>query len=230
MYFYVLNLKIIIMKNIYLILLASILFLFASCSITQEFHFNKDFSGTSKISIDMSQAKTFMSGMDSTGKDNSLDTLDKSFAETAELLKKAGAENIKYGWNDDKTILSISYDFKDIETLNRTSREGGDAGEIITGKAGSEKKAEFFGKGKKFTYKAPEKTEKDTLFNSDEMAGMKDYFKYTLKFSFDRQVKKYDNKNAVLSADKKEIIFSGNMSDMLKEGYTTDLNVKLKSK
>ena len=40
------------MKKIILIGLL-VTFLITSCTITQEFHFNKDFSGTARLSVDM---------------------------------------------------------------------------------------------------------------------------------------------------------------------------------
>ncbi len=216
------------------------LFLFAGCAITQEYHFNTDFSGSASTNIDLGQMIQFMKSMDTTGKGESgIDTIEQSLGKVADKLKETGATNVKFGWNDDKTVISLSYDFKDVEILNKTLSETGTGSELFSGMkgmegleglTGSDKKKEtpkFTVKGKKkLSYDAPEITN-DTLFNNDQMASMKDYYKYNLIFSFDRTIKKVDNKNVKLSSDKKSFEFSGSMFDIFAKDFSTDFNVKL---
>jgi hypothetical protein len=216
-------------KNILYIVV--ILFLSVTgCSITQEYHFKNDFSGNSKTSIDLTMLKGFMSNLDSTGKGNSLDTMDRSLAEVAKELEGTGVENVKYGWNDDKTVLFISYDFKNPETLNKAVGAEQTSSKMLGGNSDPNQKAHFDGKGKKFFYDSPEITQEDTLFNSESMASMKDYYKYSLIFSFDRKIKSFDNKKATLSDDGKSVVFAGNIADMFAKGSSFDIHVKLGKK
>ncbi|MCF6366550.1 MAG: hypothetical protein L3J35_10155 [Bacteroidales bacterium] len=218
------------MKRIILIL-TSVLFLFTvGCNITQEYTFNKDMSGTSNMEIDISALISFMGNMDSLENKNSLDSLDESFATVAEEYKKMGATNVEYGWKNNKTVLFISYDYKDIEMLNKLlSAETGDLlGSKILGD--STEKPKFILKGKyKLIYDAPE-VSNDTLFNNKDMESMKDYYNYKLKFNFATEVKKLKSEKAELSSDKKSIEFSGSLFDIFSKDYTTDFKVKLKSK
>lgn len=213
-----------------------ILFFVASCTITQEYHFNKDMSGTATTQVDLSMMMEFMSGLDTTDSDdNSMDTLDQSLAEAAAEYEALGAKNVEYGWNDDSTVLYVSYDFKDLDHLNELVGSGGGISEMFGGKKESDEseKAEapefskgwFF--GTTFKYDAPD-IANDTLFSGDEMASMKDYYQYKLIFSFDQEIKKVDNENAVMSPDGKSIEFSGSMMEMFSEDYSADFKLKLK--
>ncbi len=218
------------MKSIIFFIFATMLFV-ASCTITQDYHFNSDMSGTSTTQVDMSQLIEFMAGMDSTGEgDNSMDTLDQTFANAAATYQQLGAKNVKYGWNDDSTVLFVSYDFDNIDVANKILESGTDAdmlGGTTTGKEGG-KKAQFKAKGsKQLSYKAPEFAN-DTLMNNEEMASMKDYYQYKLSFSFEREIKKLDNKNAVMTPDSKSFEFAGSMFDILSPDFKTDFKVKLK--
>jgi len=218
------------MKRI-IIILTSVLFLFlVSCNITQEYTFNKDMSGTSNMEIDISALISFMGNMDSLENQNSLDSLDESFATVAEEYKKMGATNVDYGWKNNKTVLFITYDYKDIDMLNKLlSAESSDLlGSKILGD--STQKPHFTKKGNnKLIYDAPE-VSNDTLFNNEDMASMKDYYNYTLKFNFATEIKKLKSEKAELSSDKKSVEFSGSLFDIYSTDYTTDFKVKLKSK
>lgn|GEM_PF-1319058 len=201
-----------------------------SCSITQEYHFNNNYSGDAKTSIDLSMLKGFMSGLDSTGNDNSLDTMDRSLAEIADALKLTGVENVQYGWNNDKTVLFISYNFKDIETFNKAAGAEQQGSTLLSMDRSSNDKIRITAKGKNFFYDSPEITKEDTIFNSESMASMKDYYKYKLILNFDRKIKRLDNKKAVLSEDKKSIEYSGNIADMFAKGSSFDVHLKFATK
>jgi len=167
-----------------------------------------------------------MAGMDSTGEDNSMDTLDQTFAEVAEVYRNLGAKNIDFGWNEDSTVLFLSYDFDNVETINKILQEDKESDLFGGKKEGS--KAQFTVKGKnKLIYEAAE-MEEDTTMSSDEMESMKEYYQYKLAFSFEKDIKKMKNENAVMSPDGKSFEFSGSMFDILSEDYSTDFTVKLK--
>ena len=166
--------------------------LFTGCAITQEYHFNNDFSGTASTTIDLKQMIQFMKSVDTTGKaDSGIDSIEQSLEKVAEKLKETGVTNIKYGWNDDKTEMSLSYDFKDIDVLNETLSKTGSGSELFGGgdvfsdSDGKKEFPKFTVKGKKkLIYDAPE-IKNDSIFNNEQMVSMKDYYKYSLVFSFD---------------------------------------------
>lgn len=223
--------------------LVLVLFLFASCAITQEYHFNSDFSGSAATKIDLGQMIQFMKSMDTTGKaDSGIDSIEHALDKIADKLKETGVSNIKLGWNEDKTVISLSYDFKNIEILNKTLSETGSGTDILGGMKGmdkikgmtgtdeNKKPPKFTVKGKKkLIYDAPEITN-DTLFNNEQMTSMKDYYKYNLIFSFDRTIKKVNNEHVKLSSDKKSFEFSGSMFEIFAKGFSTDFTVKLGKK
>lgn len=61
--------------NIKFIALFILLFSLASCSIESTMHFNRDFSGSSSTSIDLSQMQSFASAFSEEGDDTSMDSL-----------------------------------------------------------------------------------------------------------------------------------------------------------
>jgi len=218
-------------KKTTLILTSILLVFLVSCNVTQEYTFNKDLSGTSNLEIDISAMIGMLANLDSTKNNNSLDTLGKSLSVLAEEYKKLGATNVKFGDKNNKTIIYLSYDFKDIEMLNKLlSSKGNDMlGANFMGDS-TTSKAKFINKGKrKLIYDAPQ-ISNDTLFNNKDMASMKDYYNYTLKFNFATKIKSIKSKNAVLSSDKKTVKFSGSMFDIFASGYSTSFKIKLKRK
>jgi len=211
--------------------IAGVLFLLltiTSCTITQEYHFNRDLSGTATTTIDMTALMEFMESMDTTESSNSLDTLDENFAESAEQLKELGAENVEYGWKGEgKNIIFLSYEFDDIETLN-TILASQDATTGLTGGGDSDgPKAKFENRGKrKLIYKAPEMNDSE-LANNEEMESMAEYYKFKTIFTFDRRVKQLDAKAYELSENKKKIMQEATLKEMLSDDYSQDFEVKL---
>lgn len=206
-----------------------VLFTISSCTITQEYHFNRDLSGTATTTIDMTALMEFMASMDSTGEaGNSLDTLDESFAETAEELRDLGAENVEYGWQGEgKNIIFLSYDFKDIETLNKIVSSQ----DATTGMAGSTTdegpKAEFDNKGKRtLIYKAADLKDSE-LANSEDMESMSEYYTFKTIFTFDRKIKNLEAEGYEISEDNKKISMEATLKDVLEEDFSQDFVVKL---
>ncbi|RLD69600.1 MAG: hypothetical protein DRJ10_21355 [Bacteroidetes bacterium] len=171
------------MKKLNLFIFLLILF-FTSCTITQEFHFKKDYSGSAKIAIDMGTFLDMMAGMDSLGTQSGSmkDSLDFAFKESAKKLDGIGVKNIKYGWQDDDKVMYLKYDFSDIETLNKAMNASDDGNSSFMKSEDNDDHVYFTQKGKTLTYFGV-KSKNDSL-NSGEMASMKDYYNYTLKFNF----------------------------------------------
>ena len=61
--------------------LLCLLVCFASCTIESSMHFNKDFSGTSTSSFDLSEMKSFASAFSEEGEDSSMDSLQMMLSE-----------------------------------------------------------------------------------------------------------------------------------------------------
>jgi len=212
-----------ILNTIVIILLISI----SSCTITQEFNFNKNFSGNTRLAIDMGSLMEMMSGMDSSGvkTQDMKDSLDFVFQESKVKLDSLGIKNIKYGWEEGTNILFMSYDFDNIETLNKSlnaSSQGSAFGKTLS----SEPHTYFTLKGKELSYKGP-KSSNDVSNNAD-MESMKDYYKYVLIFNFTRTIKKTDNPKFILSPDNKRAELNGSMFEIIRPEFNSDIKFKLK--
>lgn len=215
------------MKNLKNITYFLLLFL-TSCTITQEFHFNKNFSGSSKMTIDMGTFMNMMAGMDSTGTQGAemKDSLDFAFNESAQKLEGVGVTNIKYGWQNDNKIMFLSYDFPNIDVLNKALNASDDGNSAFMRAQDEGDHVYFIRKGKTLTYQGI-KSKNDTV-NMGDMASMKDMYKYKLVFSFDRKVKKLDNPNIALSEDKKRAVLSASLFDVIRPEYNSTIKFKLK--
>ncbi len=216
------------MKHYFLILSAVFALFISSCNITQEYHFNKDLSGTYKMEMKMGDLINMIQSMDTSGKAmSSLDTLDQSFNEIALKYKDGGAKNVKVGWKDDKTTLYIDFDFDNIENLNSVMKNTGKESGMNFFNNNSDKPGNFTAKGKRnISFDFPEFSN-DTASMKD-LESMKDYISIETIFSFDRRIKSINNKNAVISDDKKSFKFSGKLNNLLDKDFSMDTDVKLK--
>ncbi len=218
------------MKRTFLIPFLLIALFIGSCSITQEYHFNKDLSGTYRFEMKMGDLINMMKSMDTTGKAmSSLDTLDQSFEEITTKYKDAGAKNVKVGWKDDKTTIYINFDFENPESLNAVLANSSSESGINFMNGNSKTPAKITNKGKRFiSFDFPE-FDNDTI-SMKGLESMKDYISIETVFSFDRRIKSINNKNAVISDDKKSFKFSGKLDKLLNKDFSMDTDVKLKFK
>ena len=166
------------------LLIIFVLFL-SNCSIQEEIHFKKDFSGNLTYSINLSQVKMFAgmlsNELDSTNKGS--DELDFSSGLSDGMMKSSfgevgdieGISNFKSNL-DESGIINFSFDFANIDALNRaynqlnSDKNMGDlpGGGFTPGPAPSEEQEkpvekepkedfEFFKvKGKTLTYRRPQ--------------------------------------------------------------------------
>jgi len=215
------------MKKLFLIIGVFVL-LISSCTIKQEYQFNDDFSGTAISTVDMSMLMGFMQGQMAEGEQmNMKDTLEKSLVAIAEQLKIVGATNIKYSWDNEISLLSISYDFSDIELLNKALSNQNATGDILKGINASHATPSFSNKGKKKVIYHAAKLNKDAIKDVEQMESMKDYYKYELVIKFNKKIKKHSSKNAKLSADGKSISLEGSLFDLFDPELNTDIDFKL---
>ncbi len=199
------------------------------CVVTQEYHFNNDFSGKSSTQIDMTSLMGFLSTMDSTGDaTNSLDTLEILFAEATKELRSLGATNVSYKWTgEDKSIVNINYEFPNVKTLNKIMAKS-NTGTLFAGTKQDEKSMpKFTRKGRrKLIFKGQnfEKTNINLDENSEEMF---EYYKFITIISFDRKIKRLEG-NYELSEDKKSIKIEKNLKEISSEKGIVDFEIKLK--
>ena len=205
------------------------LVLLSSCTITQEYTFNKDFSGSAKLSIDMASFMEMMGGMDSTGASTKemKDSLSCVFDKSRQKLDSIGMKNIKYGWKEGTNTLYMSYDFKDLDELNRALNESNTQNTAISKSISDKPHVYFAKKGKKTLMYSGPKSDKDVSGNED-ISSMKEYYKYAVIFNFKRKIKKIDNPNVTLSSDKTRAELKGSMFEIIRKEYNSDITFKLK--
>jgi len=177
----------------------------------------------------MASFMEMMSGMDSTGtsSEEMKDSLDFVFKESVHKLDSIGVKNIKYGWEEGSNTLYMSYDFVNLEELNKALNASNTQNAAVSKSISSRPHTYFTKSGKKtLIYKGP-KSDKDISGNKD-MESMKDYYKYSVIFNFKRKIKKIDNPNVTLSSDKKRAELKGSMFEIIRPEYNSDITFKLK--
>lgn len=222
------------MKRI-ILFFSLLLIMLQSCSVVQNFHFNKDFSGQYEVEIDMSQLITFAIMFDTTG---AVDA-EKMMAEIAlsfdslDVIGKynelEGISNAYAGVNGQK--LLISYDYTDIESLNKAYTELGEIldstsgtmgegmgmgfGGFDIGNSNSGQKTFFTLEKKKLSFTmsegnplemGTEDVEIEGMEGVDPeemMSGMAEMFDISTNFTFDRKVKKVETKGMGIRVQEK---------------------------
>ncbi len=110
--------------------------------IEEKVHFNRDNSGTFSLTIDMSQMKTMMDAMgvdmnQLEGEENPLTSMESQLnGEVEEMNAIAGISNTRSEVDEENIIVSLIFDFRDIDALN--------AGMNKVFKSGEEKADETF--------------------------------------------------------------------------------------
>jgi len=211
------------MKHIFILIFAAILM--ESCTITQEYVFNKDFSGTYISTIDMSLMMNTMKSFDTIGKSNKwTDSIQYSMNEAIVEIEKTGVSNLKYGWNKDTTAICISYSFKNLDELNNAMNST-KSGSAFFQNSKSKSPAYFEKKKNTLIYHSA-KIENDSIFNSQQMKSMDQFYKFELIFSFEKEIKSISNIKADISLDKKRVILKGSLFDLVSPVYNSDLIIK----
>lgn len=209
----------------YLLFVLIIIVAIGGCTIKQVYHFNEDFSGISTTSIDMSLYKSFSDGHDTSNNESQVaDTVMKYTGEIKSNMENLpGIKGVKAGYDSETGLISISYNFESVEALNNAIRS------LAAEKSTSLSKGTetFIRKGNKLFYKIHNK-ESNEMTNSEEMESMKEYFKYQLVFSFDKEIKKVNNSNFTIAQDRKSTELNCSISEMLSPDFNTEIIIKLK--
>lgn len=225
------------MKIKHFIIVVIFLSFLYSCTIKQEYHFNRDLSGTAKSTVDMTMLMGFMKGQmkDGEKKLSMKDSLNNAMGEIEEKFDIEGISNLKTGWNDEETAFFISYDFEDIEALNKVLHSSDFSSNFLKDFEDKEKKInttipKFESNGRrklKFISGKIDVPEQDSTSNQLGMESMTEMYQYEIIFSFDRKIRKFDNPNATLSDDKKTLTLKGSLMDFFSPKYNSDVNFKL---
>lgn len=222
-------------KYVQVLGLSLVMLLSAACfNVTEEFIFRKDGSGSARVVVDMSQMMELLkafSGMDGANEngEDPMASMNEAFEdmESIETLKGvAGISNVVSLNDKERGIIGYSFDFKDIDALNRAISEnatpGGLTASMGLGDSESGPVNQFLRNGKKFSRTHPidgavaEKEKEEEDEESAEM--MKMMFKdasYTVKYTFEDGVKKAKGNHTSLSADKKTVTTEVGMLDLM---------------
>jgi hypothetical protein len=167
-----------------------------SCTVHEKFHFNKDYSGHYSFEFDYSELASFdtSSAMQS--------EMGESFYELERELKKIeGLDNILIVTDAEKGVVMVSYDFENLEALN---------------KANYNQENESYDKlfsldGKKLLFTTDFSDEiqeyKESDMNEDEiLENIESLLDYTITFTFDRKVKVIKQTN-IEQSDNHTLVF-----------------------
>jgi hypothetical protein len=240
------------MKKIYFFLFALILILFQSCSMHQKIHFNKDYSGSFKMEIDMTEALAFMSMMDTTGSMGETDMMMEIFGGIDSFGLREKYEDIE-GISDvyiepvDEGSFIVEYKFSNIEALNNSQGQLDD----ILGDLGSEMGGSEFPAGvnkspsdfkafrlnkKTLTHvsEAPEGSPMDGLGDLDDLggagmlSGMGEMFDVKMDYSFARKIKKVEAEGLIIEKQDKKFVSTTIDFEKMMNGANYKISFKLK--
>jgi len=194
----------------------------SACTLTEHIHFNDDFSGNVRYTIDYSWYTSLIDMADSTEEMNvGIDSVIQESMMAGNFDTFEGISNFGYANDSASKLLIITYDFANLQALNTFSGNSQNIENTLTGAS----TREFSVKGNKLLLKSP-------LINSDsideELAEFGEYYKYSLILSFDRTIKKVNNKNAVISDDKRKITLEGELFKLFSDEFESDMIINLK--
>ena len=198
------------------------LVLISACSINSEFYFDKDFSGKVINTIDMSSFMA-MAG-------ESTDSIDMQVNEGINEKKDSildlfnsieGVSNADMFYKEG--VVQFSYDFEDVEALNRSGRNMNSEDENLRGFMLADGFFEVDGDELKFTEKIDEDSE---LLNDTAFTKMLRFMEFSNTFYFEKPVKSFSNTNYLMSQDKRELKIQFNGNDLLnnKKSISTQVN------
>lgn len=240
---YIINMR---FRHFFIFMLAAVCF--SSCTIQQHIQFNKNLSGTVTSTIDMSMLTAMMpkkSPGDSSATppgmpnmDNLMDSLKKGPG-MDKLKDIKGISNFQYKMDKKTNKMTFSYDFKNLDALNRAMAQGatGNPGAMMGNKMPMGNNTQpkknknfkyFTKKGRYITYKMP-KTEvpKDMGQNMNQQNPMMsgDMIKFEFKISFARKIKKVKTKNNIFKSDN-YIEYKTNIQEMMKQEKPVEITIK----
>lgn len=215
-------------KTFYIIIVTAFVMAIGACSITQDYYFNKDFSGSVKNTIEMGSLIGLMQMSDTTGSmEHFQDSLNLEMDKLVEKIKDQGGKNASYGWNEAGTQVFFKYEFPSLETLNKIVANTG-SNEKLTGTESEKSTSAWFEKkGRKTLIYHPPTAElgAEGLGESAQYAEM---YKYNINFAFARKIKSVNNDSITINSDKNGATLNGSLFDMYDKKHQQDIVFKLK--
>jgi hypothetical protein len=196
-------------KLIYFIIIYTFLINLSSCIITQEIHFNEDFSGTYSFTYDYSEYINFFNNTETA---DSLMISNQDFEEMlketeAELKKVYGLDKIEFGNDTVNGSICFSFQFADISSLNESLKLSSVYHDDVTFSG-----AIYFELDRKKLYfkRKPIDLSKNADIDTDDM------FNNVLKISFEKKPRRIyiADKNVKIQNDGKLIIEEGKLIDI----------------
>lgn len=196
----------------------------SACAMTNEVHFNKNYSGTYAINVDFGDMLDMMNSLDPSGKDEGgigdlEDTVNKSEREAmqAKINQFSGISNAFFDVVD-KSRIEFRFDFDNLESLNSAF------GQILDAIAeerpgmdgiGSFGTPRFIKNGKVIvhTVEFPTNQMSEDMFDGvagdgsmDMMKGMMGMMDYTVELSFDRKIRSVETDGVDLIGQEKHVV------------------------
>ena len=234
--------------------IATALLFLSSCAITNEVHFNKNFSGTYTTTLDYSAVYDMI---ESFGGEADMDMNDSPFgdqfdteqqAKIKEMMNSAeGISNANWSLSDEDKAMTVSFDFDDVESMEkafelyekRMIEESGEAQSMgISPNDGLGMLSQFSREGKVVSFDGVVPNDVlDNLSNemdlgmmdsSDAFGMMGEMLDYTLIMTFDKKIKDVTVEGMdILTQDKKSIKTRIDVGKMMK-GDAVKLDVRVK--
>ncbi len=220
------------MKKILFVLAAvASVMAFQSCSIHQKIHFNKNYSGTFKMTVNMSEALAFMSMMDTTGSMEDTDMMMEIFKGIDSVDLKGKYESIE-GISDvfiepiDEGAFVVEYKFDGLDALNASqdkmdelfnemgSGMGGDGFSFNTDDTSPDFKPFILENKKTLTHRS-EKSDQSPFGDMGGMEGMEgeemlsglgEMFNFRTDYSFARKIKDVQAEGLVIEKREKNAV------------------------
>lgn len=218
--------------KIHLFILCCICLTLSSCfNISEDISLTKKGSGSYAIGIDMSPALSALSlvlpveGLTLDQVLSKMDLLDFSIMD--QLKGMTGVHDVKFS-SPQKFNYKLSMNFDDVNALNRIGQ---------TGDNGISKADQFILKGTKLSRKSL-----DFDINNTKVSKAKKYMnmpivkdlmnstKFVTTYHLPGNVKKIQNKKAVISGDGKVVVLENSMHDLLDKNAFNDITIKFKKK
>lgn len=236
------------MRTLSCLLVCATFWLMQSCSIATTIHFNKNYSGTYKTVVDMSELISMTAMFDTTG----TMTPEMAVEEMRKGLDSMGLAGMYNGMSgirdavaevDDQGVMTVAFSFDNLESLTQSfktmqERTAGEEGGALDAGGMDMLPTELLGGGGEQVFSSNGKTlmhsfglgdgaltpGDEEMENMDMVASMMDY---TIDFSFDRKVKSVEMEGLTLIEQGKNVVKTRvDFAKMLGEGYKIEVTTK----
>lgn len=218
------------LNKLQMILAALLLCTLIGCiDITEEYNLNKDGSGDYAMTLGANKLIELMESMAAGAETPSVNaasaTLDSTFqVMTQEYKKQKGISNVLYTRVSDSEF-KISMHYADVESLNNAQKElAGDNANADGNAVFSYNKGEFSRKQDNNLYEKALTGGDDS--GEEMMKGFLADMKYKIIYNLPSKLKKVNSKNAVVSKDKKQVVFETNFEKISKKEFSMSHKLK----